>query len=327
MMRVGTTGSVWRGRNVMRGWLAGLAGVVAGGAIGGMTGTPAGAAEHWRVPGEWIEARMDRERREVTLRFRDRTLLVYGIRREGAGPGVVALHTLRGENVLEGGLGWGWEGGRVPGAAWEADAPTIEVSRDEDGPPRATVRETLRWRVGEGALALEVRESRTLGVTVEPGWEEVRVDWESRVEAAGDGAMKSGRSWGLAGDWAGFEGWGFDASEKSWDLAAGTKNWDSEWVAVASRLGGREAMVVHAVAVRGEEGKRARWRVAGVGGGGVRVECGVEGRGPGWWSRYRVLVYPAHQNAAFVAERLGVEGGGDGVEGGGDGVEEGDEAP
>lgn len=319
MMRVGTTGTGWGRRSGSPGLLAGLAGVVAGVVAGGMARMPAEAAEHWRVPGERIEARGDTERREVTLRFRDRTLLVYGTGRAGAGPGVVALHTLRGENVLEGGEGWGWAGvgGRQSGGGWEADAPTVEVSRDEDGPPRATVRQTLFWRVGEGASAFRVRESRTLGVTVEPGWEEVRVDWESRMEAVGDGAKKSGGGWRWTGDWAGFGGWGFDASGNAWDLAAGTKEWGSKWVAVGSRLGGREAMVVHAVMGEGAEGKGARWRVAEVGEGGVRIERTEEGRAPGWSGRYRVLVYPAHQNAAFVGERLGGEGGGEGVVGNG----------
>lgn len=326
-------------RRMGGGWKAGLGLALAASVF---VAVPAGWAElpsggrHALDPADRLEGEVDTTKGELRLQFRGRPVLVYVFPEEGWKPYVRELHTLRGENLLRDapedhlhhhGLMYAvrvngvnfWEeaGGRV-GRQVGDGPPQLELGRSSEGLPQAMFRHRLRWEVpgAEGAPAQRLlRETREITVTVDPGQEEVALEWRGRfrvprgmAEVRLEGADYNGLGIRLAAEFdrvavfANGAGTSY-SEEQTWDIRAGG------WSSAQAMMGGREVMLVLGWPPDQAAGGRffsmrqpfAYLTATSL----LDKQPRVYQAGDRFEIRHRVLVYPAAQNAAFLGERMG----------------------
>jgi hypothetical protein len=330
----------WVGiQRVLGGWSARLGWALA---VSWVVTTPVVSAEppssgrHAIDPTEALEGEVDTAKGEVQLRFRGRPVWVYVFPEEGWKPYVRELHTMRGENLLRdapedhrhhhglmyavrvNGVNFWEEAGERVGRQVGVSPPQLELGRSSGGLPQAIVRHRLRW-VGpgtEGAPGVPLlRETRELTVTVDPGQEEVAVEWRGRFrvprgmdEVRLEGADYNGLGLRLA---AAFDrvavfanGAGAAYSEEqTWDIQSGG------WSSVQGLVEGREVMLVLAWSPdQVAEGRFFSMRQPFAYLAATSLldkQPRVYRTGDRFEVRHRVVVYPAAQNAGFLNQRMG----------------------
>ncbi|MBL9134999.1 MAG: PmoA family protein [Verrucomicrobiales bacterium] len=288
---------------------------------------------HALDPSETITGAMDPSLGRAQLTFRGRPLMTYVFAGEQFKPYVQALHTLRGENVIRDapsdhlhhhGLMYAirvnganfWEERAPAGRQIALGPPTLTVARTDTGLPSAWLVQELDWQTsdGSGPAVTLLHERREIRLTVNPGVEEVALEWRSQFEV--DRGVERAVLHG-----ADYHGLGIRFPEE-FDKVAEFQNsegvpyseaqtWDvrpAAWTAVSGRVSGREAMLVLAghpsnagvgsfFSMRNAFAYLTATQSLG------RQPISYQ-RGAKFDVRYLVLVYPAAQNRAYLTGRL-----------------------
>lgn len=288
---------------------------------------------HALDPTETITGNVDAPAGLARLTFRGRPLLTYAFGEQQFKPYVQALHTMRGENVVRdapadhlhhhglmfairvNGVNF-WEERMPAGRQSVVTPPSLSFTRSEGGWPEARLVHDLEWRAPEstGSWVTLLRERRELRLTVNPGQEEVALEWRAQfeVDRGAERAVLHG---------ADYHGLGMRLPEE-FDKVAEFQNsegvpyseaqtWDVRpalWTAVSGRVSGREAMVALAAhptnaGVSSFFSMRNAFAymtaTQSLGRQSLEYPAGAK-----FQVRYLVLVYPAAQNRNFLEGRL-----------------------
>jgi hypothetical protein len=289
--------------------------------------------KHSLDPSETIVGALDATSGRARLSFRGRPLMTYAFAGDQFKPYVQALHTLRGENVIRDapsdhlhhhGLMYAirvngvnfWEERPPAGRQVSVAPPTLTIARAETGLPEAVLVQDLNWQSTDvfGSAVTLLHERREIRVRVNPGVEEVALEWHSQFEvdlglerAVLHGADYLGLGIRLAeefdkvAEFQNSEGVPYSEAQ-TWDVRP------AAWTAVSGRVAGREAMLVLAGhASNAGVGSYFSMRNAFA----YLTATQSLGRQPIYYAagakfqvRYLVLVYPAAQNRAYLTERL-----------------------
>ena len=145
----------------------------------------------------------------LTIRFHDRSLLVYACAINQFKPYVRALYTLRGENVLRDaphdhlhhhGLMYAitvgstdfWQEQTMPGIEKPVGSLSHKTSTNADGLPEAQFAQTIHWlapadkAAADSAAVALLLERRTLTLTVDEKNEEVALRWQAAFQVGGN---------------------------------------------------------------------------------------------------------------------------------------------
>ncbi len=306
---------------------------VLGVACGPCTGLQA-APRHAISGTETLVGGVDEARGEVVIRFRGRALLAYAWAPTQWKPYVRELYTLRGENLLldapsdhlhHHGLMFAirvngvnfWEEKPPAGRQVTVRPPTLVLGRTSEGLPQAVLEHSLRWQPAdvEAAAAALLLERRTLVITVDPGLEEVALEWRSdftvgpgaaRVELHGSDynglGLRLPPELDHVAEFQNSAGLAYSEAQTS-DVRA------ARWTAVSGQVGGRPvhlALAAHPDNLGESLFFTMRNAFAylaatpGLGRQPIQREAGKD-----FSLRYRLVAYPETQNTAFLGERLG----------------------
>lgn len=291
------------------------------------------AEEHAIVPGEMLEGAVDAAAGEARLTFRGKPVAIYAFAAGQFKPYLRALHTLRGEDVLRDapadhlhhhGLMYAirvngvnfWEEQGPAGRQVGVAPPRLDMGIGREGLPEAVLRHELRWlpHGTEVAGAALLTEQRTLVFRVNPGLEEVSVEWRARLRVGTNvaravlhGAEYNGLGMRLPGEFdhvaVFLNSAGLAYSEaQTFDVRP------ARWTSVAGRVHGREVMVAMAAdpanpgvstffSMRNAFAYLAATQSLG-------REPLEYPRGSALDLRFLVVAYPAHQNVEFLQGRF-----------------------
>lgn len=301
--------------------------------LGACAGRGPMEGEHAVVPGQRLEGGVDVAKEEAVVSYRGRRILGYVFASSQFKPYVRELYSLRGENVLRdapsdhlhhhglmlalrvNGVNF-WEERPPAGRQVSVRPPELSFRTGRSGLPEAELVHEIRWHAsGETGPSLALLlERRTLVVTVNPGTEEVGVEWRSAF-TAGRGADR----YVLHGpDYHGLgmrlptefdhvaifsnssrlpysEGQTFDVRPAAWTAAAGV-------------MAGREVQVAMALHPS-NPGRHAFFSMRNAFAylaATPEPSLGPLELRPGEAAEFRhlVLVYPAHQNAEYLDRRF-----------------------
>lgn len=283
--------------------------------------------------GERLEGTVDEGKGEVVVRFRGRVVVAYAFASNQFKPYLRELYTLRGENVLQdapadhlhhhglmlalrvNGVNF-WEERPPAGRQVSEAPPELVFATKGGGLPEAVIRHPIRWVTGAegGGAEVLLREVRELRVMVNVGMEEVAVEWRSTFET-GEGAeryvlhgpdyhglgMRLPREFDHVARFA-------NASNLSYTEAQTYDVRPAAWTSVSGLMGGREVQVVMA-APSSNPGRHSFFSMRNAFAYLAATpeparEPLVFRRGDRFRYRYLVMVYPAHQNAGYLSERL-----------------------
>lgn len=289
--------------------------------------------EHFLVAGESIQGRVDAAEGLVTLSFRGKPILVYVFGPQHPKPYVRELYTLRGEALLRdappanpnhhgmmyavrvNGVDF-WEETDLSGRQVSAANPELLFGRNDARLPQVTLRHDLRWLppVPASADATLMMERREFVLTVNPGFEEIALEWRGRftVGPAVEKVVIHGQdSYGLGMRLAPE----FDrVAEFRSSMGQSTGDEPGEdvrpaaWMAMLGRVAEREVMLTVAAhpfnaGVSSFFSMRQPFSYLS-----ATQSLGRQpiehARGEVFQIRYLALIYPAHQNDDFLKNRF-----------------------
>ncbi|MCC7377064.1 MAG: PmoA family protein [Verrucomicrobiales bacterium] len=296
--------------------------------LGGYGAEPGHALD----PTEVITGAVDGAAGRAQLSFRGQPLMTYAFAAGQFKPYVQALHSMRGENVIRDapsdhlhhhGLMYAirvngvnfWEERPPAGRQVAVAPPTLSLGKSAAGLPEAVLVQDLNWQTpAESGATTLLRERREIRVTVNPGVEEVALEWRSVFEvdrgverAVLHGAdylglgMRLPETFDKVAEFQNSEGVPYSEAQ-TWDVRP------AAWTAVSGRVSGRETMLVLAGhSSNAGVGSFFSMRNAfayltatqSLGREPIHYLAGAK-----FQVRYLVLVYPAAQNRAYVTERL-----------------------
>ncbi len=283
--------------------------------------------------GESLEGSVDPVRGEALVSFRGRRVLAYAFAAGQFKPYVRELYSLRGENVLldsppdhlhhhglmlalrVNGVNF-WEERPPAGRQVSAQPPGLAFRVSASGFPEAVITHEIRWHASDESdpgTAL-LREHRELVVTVNPGAEEIGVEWRSAFEtgACADTFVLHGPDYHGLGLRLPAE---FDHvaefSNSSRLAYSEGQTFDvrpAAWSAVAGKMGGREVQVALALHPS-NPGKHAFFSMRNAFAYLAATPEPSRGplefrRGERFEFRHLLLVYPARQNAEYLDRRF-----------------------
>jgi hypothetical protein len=281
-----------------------------------------------------LEGGVDAAKGLVSIEFRGKPLMTYAFAGNQFKPYVRALWTLRGENVLRdapadhlhhhglmlalrvNGVNF-WEERSPAGRQVPVGSPELTFGSGQGGRPEAAIRQIVEWRtpVDRGPEQVLLRETREIRVSVNAGEEEVALEWRSGFETGVDEpryvlhgpdyhglGLRFPVEFDHAAVFANSAGLPYSEAQ-TFDVRP------AAWTSSSGRMDGREVQVV-LVADGANPGRSSffsmRNAFAYLASTPETSREPLEFRkGEKFAFRYLLLVYPAHQNASYLNDRLG----------------------